>query len=85
VVRAVEKAAPDVPVLGRIISLNAARITVVCIGPAGFSGEFLESPTDMWIPATMQHEIRYRTNKSAIRENRIDQPCVKRRTFAGCG
>jgi predicted permease len=53
-------ASPDV--LGRIVMVNGAHLTIVGVGPAGFSGEWLEKATDLWIPATMQNEIRYKNN-----------------------
>jgi predicted permease len=53
-------ASPDV--LGRTVMVNGADLTIVGVAPAGFSGEWLERSTDLWIPATMQNEIRYKNN-----------------------
>ncbi|MGH9217940.1 MAG: ADOP family duplicated permease [Vicinamibacterales bacterium] len=54
---------PDV--LGREITLNGAPFAIVGVGPAGFTGAWLESPVDVWIPLMMQAEVRYTQNFSA--------------------
>ena len=51
--------------LGTTLELNGAIFTIVGIGPEGFTGVWLESPVDVWVPAMMQHEVLYRQNFSA--------------------
>ena len=46
------------------MTIAGTSLTIVGVAAAGFSGEWLESATDLWIPATMQHEIQYRNNYS---------------------
>ena len=55
-------ALPDV--LGRDVSLNGARFTIVGVAPEGFAGVWLESPADVWIPLVMQDDVRYAQNYS---------------------
>jgi predicted permease len=56
-------ASPDV--LGREVTLNSTRFSVIGVGPAGFTGAWLESPVDAWIPVMMQADVRYMQNFSA--------------------
>lgn len=51
--------------LGREVSLNGTRFTVVGVASVGFSGVWLESPVDVWIPVMMQADVRYTQNFSA--------------------
>lgn len=51
--------------LGRELTLNGVRLTIVGVAPAGFTGAWLESPVDVWAPLVMQAEIRYNQNVSA--------------------
>jgi len=43
--------------LGRIIRLNGRAFTIVGIGPRGFTGEVTGSPTDLWIPLSMEAQV----------------------------
>jgi predicted permease len=54
--------APDVN--GRTLVLNGAQFTIVGVAPQGFTGVWLESPVDVWIPAMMQADVRYIQNFS---------------------
>ena len=51
-------------VLGRKIRLNGALFTIIGVAPRGFRGVWLESPTDVWVPLTMQADIHYAQNFS---------------------
>ncbi len=46
-------------VSGRGLTLNGAHVTIVGVAPAGFTGIWIESPTDIWIPVTMQQQVHY--------------------------
>src|SRR5262249_31130878 len=64
-----ERFAGSDDVLGAVLRINGARFTVVGVAQPGFRGVFLESPTDVWIPAMMQADIRYHQNFSASDSN----------------
>ncbi len=51
--------------IGRDLTLNGAHFTVIGVAPPGFTGVWLESPVDIWIPAMMQSVVRYTQNFSA--------------------
>ena len=51
--------------LGRELTLNGARFTIIGVAPPGFSGVWLESPVDAWIPVMMQADVRYNQSFSA--------------------
>ena len=44
----------DPGVIGRKISVNGVQLTIVGIGPAGFSGDVVGQSADLWIPIVMQ-------------------------------
>ncbi len=52
-------------VLGTQLTLNGTPFTIVGVGPAKFSGVWLEAPTDVWIPLAMQKQVSYSQNYSA--------------------
>jgi predicted permease len=56
-------------VLGRGLALNGSHFTIVGVAPAGFTGMWLESRTDIWIPLVMQQAVRYSQNFSAMNSN----------------
>lgn len=60
-------------VLGRDITVNGAHFTIVGVGAEGFSGVWLESPADLWVPVAMQGAIRYSQNYSAS-DAQTDKP-----------
>lgn len=64
-------AAPDV--IGRDITLNGSRVTIVGVAPQGFSGVWIDSPVDVWVPLAMQADVRYMGNMSATNAQ-LDQP-----------
>jgi predicted permease len=52
-------------VLGRGLTLNGAHVTIVGVAPSGFTGIWLESPAEVWIPLTMQPVVHYAQNFSS--------------------
>jgi predicted permease len=64
-------AAPDI--MGRDMTLNGGRVSIVGVAPPGFTGLWLESPVDVWVPLAMQAEVRYIGNMSANNAN-LEQP-----------
>jgi predicted permease len=63
----------DADVVGRELTLNGARFTIVGVAPSRFKGVWLETPVDAWIPIAMQGDVRYFGNFSASNPN-LDQP-----------
>jgi predicted permease len=55
----------DPHIVGRTLIVNGQSLTVVGVTHAGFSGVWLESPVDLWVPLMMQQDVRYRQNYSA--------------------
>jgi predicted permease len=49
--------ARDSGILGRTLRLNGAPFTVIGVGPPHFMGEVVGSPTDIWIPLSMQAQV----------------------------
>ncbi len=60
-----ERFAGSADVIGRSLTLNGARFTIIGVAAPRFHGVFLESPTDLWIPAMMQADVRYHQNFSS--------------------
>jgi putative ABC transport system permease protein len=46
--------ARDSGILGRTVRLNGSTFAVIGVGPPRFTGEVVGSPTDVWIPLSMQ-------------------------------
>ncbi len=44
-------------VVGRALRLNGVTYTIVGVMPAGFTGEWVGQPTDLWFPMTMQSQV----------------------------
>ena len=51
-------------VLGRTLAINGVAFTIAGVGPRGFTGVWLESPVDIWVPLAMQREVKYSQNYS---------------------
>ena len=51
--------------VGRDIAFNGIHFTIVGVAPPGFSGVWLESPVEAWIPVMMQYDVKYTQNFSA--------------------
>jgi predicted permease len=51
--------------IGRELTFNGARFTIIGVAPPGFAGVWLESPVEAWIPLMMQADVRYTQNFSA--------------------
>jgi predicted permease len=52
----------DPSVVGRPLRVNGFDLTVVGIAESGFNGLTIAAPVDIWIPATMQHEVKFHGN-----------------------
>lgn len=59
--------------VGRTLTLNGAHVTIIGVAAEGFSGVWLESPVDAWVPVAMQAEVRYSQNYSAS-DSEPDKP-----------
>lgn len=62
--------------LGREVSFNGALFTVIGVAAPGFSGVWLESPVDAWIPLMMQADVRYTQSFSGEGATDFLQPWV---------
>lgn len=49
----------DPHVVGRTLRVNGADLTVVGIAETGFTGLTVGSPVDLWMPVTMQYEVKF--------------------------
>jgi predicted permease len=56
--------AGDQAVVGTTVVVNQLPMTIVGVAAAGFSGLNVGSRIDLWLPVTMQAEVRYYTNSS---------------------
>jgi predicted permease len=45
-------------VVGGTIAIDGVSLTIVGVAPAGFGGEIVERPTDIWLPIAMQPAIQ---------------------------
>ncbi len=49
--------ARKIGILGRTLRLNGSPFTVIGVGPHRFTGDVVGSPTDIWIPLSMQEQL----------------------------
>ena len=63
-------------VIGRTLRLNGAAFTIVGVAPEDFRGVWIESPTDVWIPLTMQANVRYAQHFSSQDNGDPEKPWV---------
>ena len=54
----------DRSIVGNVLRLNGLPLTVVGVAPSGFRGLIVGQRIDVWVPLTMQHELRYYGNAS---------------------
>jgi predicted permease len=54
----------DPGVLGRTVTINGAALTVVGVSGPGFTGVSVGDRVDVWIPTSMQVDVRHRGNAS---------------------
>ncbi|HEX8028810.1 MAG TPA: ABC transporter permease, partial [Vicinamibacterales bacterium] len=66
-------ASPDA--LGKDVVINGSRFTVIGVTPPGFTGVWLETPAEAWVPAMMQADVRYSQNFSTSDANFL-QPWI---------
>lgn len=62
---------PDV--IGRGMNLNGAHFTIIGVAPPGFTGMWLESPAEIWVPVMMQSQVHYAQNFNASNSD-LDKP-----------
>jgi putative ABC transport system permease protein len=51
-------------IIGRTLTINGTDFAVAGVGPPGFTGVWLESPVDVWVPLPMQGAVKYSQNYS---------------------
>ena len=61
--------AADPAVIGRPLRLNDVAVTVIGVAPAAFRGTTLDFVPDVWVPLTLQSEVR--PDLADLRENRM--------------
>ena len=49
----------DPAIVGKPLIVNGTHLTIVGVAERGFGGLTVGLPVDMWIPVTMQHEVKY--------------------------
>lgn len=59
----------DSAVVGRTLRVNGAELTVVGVAEGGFTGLTIGSPVDLWIPLTMQRDVKYAGDSYSLSGN----------------
>ena len=55
----------DPNILGRSLRINGAVLTVIGVAQPGFAGLTVGQTVDVWVPAMMQHEVKYKSDSYA--------------------
>jgi predicted permease len=61
-------------VLGQQIQLNGTSFAIVGVAQRSFSGVWVDSPIDLWLPLVMQHTVRYAQHYSASNATQDNRP-----------
>jgi predicted permease len=61
----------DPSAVGQLVVVNGVPFTIVGVSEPGFRGVWADAGTDVWLPVSMQHAIRYRQNYS-VSSGRFD-------------
>lgn len=64
----------DRSVLGRTIRVNGTPLTVIGVAEPGFAGLTVGQAVELWIPITMQHEVRYIANNATSGDADTEKP-----------
>ena len=59
----------DPDIIGRPVTLNDVKLTVIGIAPQGFTGTRLERPTEVWVPLMMRRQLLQAT--TSLHERRL--------------
>ena len=57
--------AGDAGVVGKSVNVNKLPMTIVGVAGPGFSGLSVGNRVDLWVPVTMQADVRYYTNNAS--------------------
>ena len=63
-------------VIGSTLTINHAPFTIAGVGPRDFSGVWLDTPVEIWIPLSQQGAIKYLV--------RVSAPMARRSRDRGC-
>jgi predicted permease len=62
--------------VGRTLVVNGLTVTIVGIAPPGFGGTWTDAEADLWLPLTLQSEVKYQNNASSYSSVDRSQPWI---------
>jgi len=68
--------------IGRSIAVNGTPLTVVGVMPPEFVGLWTDSEADVWLPLTLQRQLRYDNNSSSYARIDPDRPWAEQDAVA---
>ena len=74
--------ARDPAVIGRTLIVNGVAFTIVGVTPPEFFGVVVGRPADLWVPAMMQADLRYRSNYWSTGAAQTDRPWLNQPDIA---
>ncbi len=74
--------ARDPTVIGRTLIVNGVAFSIVGVTPPEFFGVVVGRPADLWVPAMMQADLRYRSNYWSTGAAQPDRPWLNQPDIA---
>jgi predicted permease len=68
--------------VGQALIVNDLRVSVIGVAAPGFGGAWTDSVADLWLPLSLQQDLRYRTNVSSYANANRDQPWMSQDRIA---
>jgi predicted permease len=68
--------------VGQALIVNDLRVSVIGVAAQGFGGAWTDSVADLWLPLSLQQDLRYRTNVSSYANADRDQPWMSQDRIA---
>ena len=68
--------------VGQTLTVNDLPVTVVGVAASWFAGAWTDTAADIWLPLTLQRDLRYQANVSSYANAARDQPWVSQDQIA---
>jgi predicted permease len=68
--------------VGQQLTVNDLSITIVGVASAEFAGTWTDTPPDLWLPLSLQPDLRYQANVSSYANAVRDQPWMSQDQIA---
>jgi predicted permease len=68
--------------VGQTLTIKDVPVTIVGVAASGFAGTWTDTPADIWLPLTLQRDLRYQSNVSSYDNAARDRPWISQDQIA---